>query len=204
MVNLADPNLDDKWADWISQVAGGDESALGSFYDASNRLVFGLVFRVLGDAGAAEEVTLDVYLQVWRQANRFDPTRGRASTWLKVVARSRALDRLRLRPQERSQNESLEAVTETRSETPSPEEIAVVAQQKDQVLQTLNTLSEEHRQPIELAYFGGLSQSEIARKLNRPLGTIKTRIRHGMMELREKLRSREGELRSKQMSRKAG
>lgn len=204
MVNLVDPNLDDKWADWISQVAGGDESALGPFYDASNRLVFGLVFRVLGDAGAAEEVTLDVYLQVWRQANRFDPTRGRASTWLMVIARSRALDRLRVRPQERSQNESLEAVTETRSETPSPEEIAVVAQQKDQVLQTLNTLSEEHRQPIELAYFGGLSQSEIARKLNRPLGTIKTRIRHGMMELREKLRSREGELWSKQMGRKAG
>ena len=201
MVNLADTNLDDKWADWISQMARGDESALGFFYDASNSLVYGLVFRIVGDACATEEVTLDVYLQVWRQANCFDSTRGRAFTWLMVMARSRALDKLRSRAQERSQNESLDAVAETKSETLDPEEIIVVAEQQAEVRQTLNTLSDEQRQPIELVYFGGLTQSEIALKLNQPLGTIKTRIRNGMLKLRETLQSREAEWRSKPMRR---
>lgn len=78
--SLQPQSSDDTWVDWVSQVAQGDESALAHLYDASSRLVYGLALRILGEAGAAEEVTLDVYLQVWRQANRFDPARGRVST----------------------------------------------------------------------------------------------------------------------------
>jgi RNA polymerase sigma-70 factor, ECF subfamily len=203
MLSLADRSSDDRWEGWISQIARGDESALASFYDATRRLVYGLAFRILGDTGAAQEVTFDVYLQVWRQANLFDSTRGRVSAWLLVMARSRALDKLRVRPQESSQHETLETLAEVRSDAPGPEESAVIAQLLAHVRLTLQTLSEEQREAIELAYFSGLSQNEIALHLNQPLGTIKTRIRNGMIRLRRQMQSREGEWRSKQMSRTA-
>ena len=183
----------DTWVDWISQIVQEDESALARLYDASSPLVYGLALRILGDAGAAEEVTLDVYLQVWKQANRFDPVRGRVSTWLMTMARSRAIDKLRGKAQELSQAETLEAVAETRSENPDPEQSAAVAQQQAEVRKALSTLSEEQRHAIELAFFNGFSQNEIAMKLNEPLGTIKTRIRNGMLKLRELLQPYQGE-----------
>ena len=191
--SLQPQSSDDTWVEWVSQVAQGEESALALLYDASSRLVYGLALRILGEAGAAEEVTLDVYLQVWRQANRFDPARGRVSTWLMNMARSRAIDKLRLKPRELWQSETLEAVAETQSERPGPEQSAAVAQQQAQVRKALGTLSDEQRHAIELAYFSGLSQSEIALKLNEPLGTIKTRIRNGMLKLRELLHPYQGE-----------
>ena len=183
----------DTWVNWVSQIVQEDESALARLYDASSPLVYGLALRILGDAGAAEEVTLDVYLQVWKQANRFDPVRGRVSTWLMTMARSRAIDKLRGKAQELSQAETLEAVAETRSENPDPEQSAAVAQQQAEVRKALSTLSEEQRHAIELAFFNGLSQNEIAMKLNEPLGTIKTRIRNGMLKLRELLQPYQGE-----------
>src|SRR6185503_20449236 len=183
----------DTWVRWVSQIVQEDQSALAQLYDASSPLVYGLALRILGDAGAAEEVTLDVYLQVWKQANRFNPLRGRVSTWLMTMARSRAIDKLRGRAQELSQAESLEAVAETRSENPDREQSAAVAQQQAQVRDALSTLSEDQRRAIELAFFNGLSQNEIALKLNEPLGTIKTRIRNGMLKLRELLQPHQGE-----------
>jgi len=183
----------DAWVHWVSQVVQGDELALAQLYDASSPLVYGLALRILGDSGAAEEVTLDVYLQVWKQANRFDSVRGRVSTWLMTMARSRAIDKLRGRVQELSQGETLDAVAETRSENLDPEQSATVAQQQTQVRKALSTLSDEQRRAIELAFFNGLSQSEIALKLNEPLGTIKTRIRNGMLKLRELLQPYSGE-----------
>jgi RNA polymerase sigma-70 factor, ECF subfamily len=177
----------DTWVHWVSQVVQEDESALAQLYDARSPLVYGLALRILGDAGAAEEVTLDVYLQVWKQANRFDPVRGPVSTWLMTMARSRAIDKLRGKAQELSQAENLEAIAETRSENPDPEQSAAVTQQQARVRKTLSTLGEEQRHAIELAFFNGLSQNEIALKLNEPLGTIKTRIRNGMLKLRELL-----------------
>ena len=184
---------DDRWVSWVSQMAQGDESALTLLYDASNRLVYGLALRILGEAGAAEEVTLDVYLQVWKQANRFDAARGRVSTWLMTMARSRAIDPLRAKPLEAAQSETLEAVAETESDDPDPEESTAVAQQQAQVRRALSILTEEQRRAIELAFFSGLSQSEIALKLNEPLGTVKTRIRNGMQKLRELLQPYQGE-----------
>jgi len=183
----------DAWVHWVGQVVQGDELALAHLYDASSPLVYGLALRILGDAGAAEEVTLDVYLQVWKQANRFDSVRGRVSTWLMTMARSRAIDKLRGRAQELSQGKTLDAVAETQSENLDPEQSATVAQQQAQVRKALSTLSAEQRQAIELAFFNGLSQSEIALKVNEPLGTIKTRIRNGMLKLRELLQPYSGE-----------
>lgn len=191
-LRLSDQTSDDTWVNWIRQVARGDESALSSFYDASSRLVYGLAFKILGDAGAAEEVALDVYLQVWREASRFDSARGRASSWLMAMTRSRAIDKLRVRLRELSHSGTLEAVAETRSERTDPEESALITQLQAHVRRALNTLGDAQRQAIELAYFGGLPQSEIALKLNEPLGTIKTRIRNGMLKVREQLQSYEG------------
>jgi RNA polymerase sigma-70 factor (ECF subfamily) len=191
-LRLSDQTSDDTWVNWIRQVARGDESALSSFYDASSRLVYGLAFRILGDAGAAEEVALDVYLQVWREASRFDSARGRASSWLMAMTRSRAIDKLRVRLRELSHSGTLEALAETRSERTDPEESALITQLQAHVRRALNTLSDAQRQAIELAYFAGLPQSEIALKLNEPLGTIKTRIRNGMLKVREQLQSYEG------------
>lgn len=202
MLTLVDQSLNDRWVDWISQVARGDEYALASFYEASSRLVYGLAFRLLGDASAAQEVTLDVYMQVWRRAKRFDSARGRVYTWLMVMARSRAIDRLRVSPRDPAQIDSLEAAAETRSETPGPEESAVTSQLLAYVRLNLKTLSEEQRQAIELAYFSGLSQNEIALQLNQPIGTIKTRIRHGILKLQRQLQSREEEWQLKRMRRK--
>ena len=191
--SLQTRSSDDSWVTWVRQVAQGDESALALLYDASSRLVYGLALRILGEAGAAEEVTLDVYLQVWRQADRFDPARGRVSTWLMTMARGRAIDKRRAKPQELSESETLEAVAETQSEIPGPELSAALAQQQAQVRKALDTLSNEQRHAIELAFFSGLSQSEIALKLKEPLGTIKTRIRNGMLKLRELLHPYQGE-----------
>jgi RNA polymerase sigma-70 factor (ECF subfamily) len=183
----------DTWVHWVSQIVQEDESALAHLYDASSPLVYGLALRILGDAGAAEEVTLDVYLQVWKQANRFNPLRGRVSTWLMTMARSGAIDKLRGRAQERSQADTLEAVPETQSESLDPEQSAAVAQQQAQVRKALSALSEDQRRAIELAFFNGLSQNEIALRLKEPLGTIKTRIRNGMLRLRDLLQPRQGE-----------
>ena len=191
--SLQPRSSNDTWVHWVGQVAQEDESALAQLYDASSPLVYGLALRILGDAGAAEEVTLDVYLQVWKQANRFDPVRGRVSTWLMTMARSRAIDKLRGKAQELSQAETLDAVAETPSENPDPEQSTAVAQQQARVRKALNTLSEEQRHAIELAFFSGFSQNEIAMKLNEPLGTIKTRIRNGMLKLRELLQPYQGE-----------
>jgi RNA polymerase sigma-70 factor (ECF subfamily) len=180
--------------DWIKRVAQGDQTALGTLYDSTSPLVHGLVLRIVGDSGLAEDVTLDVYMQVWQQAKRYDPERGSAMAWLMTLARSRAIDRLRATGQQRSTSEPMEMLTEVRSTAPDPEESAQLSQQRSRVRQALHALNADQRRAIELAFFGGLSQSEIASKLSVPLGTIKTRIRSGMLTLREILQPLEGDV----------
>lgn len=182
------------WAHWIGRIAQGDQAALASLYDATSQLVYGLVLRILGDAGTSEDVTLEVYLQVWRQAERFDPARGRVLSWLMTMARSRAIDRLRVTSQQLARSEPLDVLNEAKSSSPDPEESAQLAQRRARVREALRTLGPEQRRAIELAFFGGLSQNEIALKLNEPLGTVKTRIRSGMLKLREVLQPYEGGL----------
>lgn len=171
----------------IRRMAEGDQAALAEFYDTTSRLIYGLTLRVLGDVSTAEEVLLDVYAQVWRQAGSYDGTRGAPLAWLTTIGRTRAIDRLRSGWQDRSRKESLETLTEAVSEGASPEDTSVDAERQRFVRQALAALSPEQRQVIELAYYSGLSHSEIAAKLNQPLGTVKTRTRLGMMKLREAL-----------------
>ena len=171
----------------VQQIATGDQSALAKLYDNTNRLVYGLVLRVLGDMSSAEEVLLDVYTQVWRQAANYDASRGAPLAWLTTIARSRAIDRLRSGWQDQRRKESLDVLGAAPADGDNPEEMTVASERQRFVREALNTLSPEQREVIELAYYSGLSHSEIAAKLNQPLGTVKTRTRLGMMKLREAL-----------------
>lgn len=171
----------------VEQVAQGEQAALATLYDTTNRLVYGLILRVLGEASAAEEVLLDVYTQVWRQAANYDTQRGSPLAWLTTIARSRAIDRLRSGWQTQQRQESLDVVTDRETVAANPEELTVLSERQRFVRQALEQLSPEQREVIELAYYSGLSHSEIAAKLGQPLGTVKTRTRLGMMKLRDAL-----------------
>lgn len=171
----------------IKLVAAGDQSALTSFYDATNRLVYGLLLRVLGDRSAADEVLLDVFMQVWRQAARYDEQRGTPLSWLMTIARSRAIDRLRSGRQEQLHSEPLEAADRQPALAASPTDATVAFETQRLVRLALDSLPLEQREVIELAYYLGMSHCEIAARLGQPLGTIKTRTRLGMMKLREQL-----------------
>jgi RNA polymerase sigma-70 factor (ECF subfamily) len=165
----------------------GDESALSQLYDETSRLIFGLTLRILGDAATAEEVLLDVYCQVWRQAASYSSERGAPLAWLMTIARSRAIDRLRAGRQDQQRKEPLDSVGNHPAASENPEEAGVISERRVLVRSALAALAPEQREVIELAYYAGLSHSEIAAKLGQPLGTVKTRTRLGMIRLREKL-----------------
>ena len=171
----------------VESVAAGDQSALAALYDATNRFIYSLILRVLGDMGSAEEVLIDVYTQLWRQAANYDANRGAPLAWMATIARSRAIDRLRSSWQDQHRKESLDVLGDAPANAASPEESAAASERQRFVREALNLLTPEQRRVIELAYYSGLSHSEIAEKLNQPLGTVKTRTRLGMMKLREAL-----------------
>ncbi|MDR4460822.1 MAG: sigma-70 family RNA polymerase sigma factor [Nitrospirales bacterium] len=179
-------------ADWelielIGRIAQGDETALGTLYDKTGSHVYGLALRVLGDTTMAEEVTMDVYLQVWRQAGQFDQSRGNPMVWLAVLTRSRGIDRLRVGKKDREAREPLREVVEKPSPESDPEQSSFYLEQCRIVQQALASLPPEQREVIELAYFGGRSQNEIAIQIGEPLGTVKTRTRLSMIKLRSVL-----------------
>jgi len=176
-----------EWGKLIAQTAQGDQGALAALYDRTSPQVFGLVLKILDNREAAEEVTLDVYTQVWRQAHTYDEIRGTPGGWLMTLARTRAIDRFRAGAAERGRIESLDAVEFFASDGETPEQDLAGQERRRYVQQALKMLTAEQRQAISLAYFYGLSQSEIADKLQLPLGTIKTRMRLGMIKLREAL-----------------
>jgi RNA polymerase sigma-70 factor, ECF subfamily len=172
----------------IARVAGGDHDALTEVYDATNRLVYGLLLRILGNAATAEEVLSDVYVQAWRQASRYDERRGGPRAWLVMMARSRALDRLRADgPATRREASLEEAPSAASASAGDAERSAAQHELRRIVCAALDFLPPDQREVIELAFYSGLTHTELAARLNQPLGTIKTRLRRGMMRLREAL-----------------
>jgi RNA polymerase sigma-70 factor, ECF subfamily len=161
----------------LTRLAAGDQHALAEFYDIYAPLVNGLALRIVRDTADAEDVVQEVFVQVWRQASRYDPKRGSPEAWLCTMARTRALDRLRRRS---SRREDVEESAPATSAAPRNEERLAVRE-------ALLGLSADQRRALELAYFEGLTQTEIAFRLGEPLGTVKTRIRTAMMRLRERL-----------------
>lgn len=169
----------------LKSIVARDETALAQLYDGYRVILFGLLMRILNNREEAEDVLQEVFLQVWRRAADFDENRGRPFTWLVTLTRSRGIDRLRtLAARERvataGAKEESEAVSDAASDV-------FRSEQRDLVTSALAQLPDEQKRALMLAYFDGLTQSEIATRLGAPLGTIKTRMRTGMMKLRELL-----------------
>ena len=171
----------------ISQIVNQDQQAMATLYDSTSRIVYGLLLRIINDPATAEEVLLDVYTQVWRQASRYDGTRGGPMAWITTIARSRAIDRLRADKQDLQREEELETAGSFAA-SESVEDDVANSELRRIVRKAMEILTPEQREVIELAYYGGMSQSEIALRLNQPLGTVKTRTRIGMMKLRDQLK----------------
>jgi RNA polymerase sigma-70 factor (ECF subfamily) len=179
--------ISQRWAECLRQTGAGDTKAFGQFYDQTCRLVYGLARRILCNHADAEEVTSEVYSYVWRSAATFDESRGSALAWLMVLTRSRALDRARSRTQALKRHQSVDAAAGLPAPGASVETGAWLSQRSLLVRRALGELPREQRDLLELAYFDGLSHSELAERCGLPLGTVKTRIRAGMIRLRELL-----------------
>ena len=169
----------------LKAIAAKDEAALAQLYDRYRSILFGLLMRILNNREEAEDVLQEVFLQVWRKAADFDESRGRPFTWLVTLGRSRGIDRLRtLAARERVAEAGAREVADEISDAAAD---AVRSEQRGLVSDALAKLPDEQKRPIMLAYFDGLTQSEIATRLGAPLGTVKTRMRTGMLRLRELL-----------------
>ena len=167
------------------RVAAGDQQAFGELYDAVASRVFGAVLRLVIDRSQAEEVTQEVFLEIWQSAGVFDPNRGRAIGWIMTLAKRRAIDRIR--SAQAAQDRDLRVgIREYRVED-DVADAAEIAVESERVAVALERLPDAQRQAIALAYDGGLTHTEIAQLLSVPIGTVKTRLRDGMIRLRHEL-----------------
>ena len=176
-------------------IRDGSASALEALYDRHSGAVLGLCTRVLRDHGEAEETLVDVFHQIWKRAERFDPARATPLAYLMAIARSRAIDRLRMRQRRsrlmvaRGDESPLDALPMEPIPATSGLHAALARELRERVQRALARLRVEQRHAVELSFFEGLSHREIAERLDIPLGTIKTRIRQGLIRLRDLMRS---------------
>jgi RNA polymerase sigma-70 factor (ECF subfamily) len=175
----------------LGRIAAGDQEAFARFFDLHSPVVLGNLLRILGGRGEAEEVLQEVFLQIWQQAGRYEAGRSSPRGWLLMVARSRALDRLRRREaRTRREEEAAAEATYPRLVTPLGTDRLEKSELRDRIGAALNLLSPEQRTCIELAFFEGLTHTQIAERLAAPLGTIKSRILLGMNKLRQAISDR--------------
>jgi RNA polymerase sigma factor (sigma-70 family) len=169
----------------VELVARGQESALAELYDRHGRVAYGLSYRVLRDEALAEDAVQEGFLSLWRTAASFVPERSKASTWILTLVHRRAVDIVRR--EERRRTDPLESVVDERQASGSVEDSAMLRLERERVQDALRKLPDAQREAIELAYYGGFTQSELADRLGEPLGTIKSRMFAGLTRLRELL-----------------
>ncbi len=189
----ASPESAREHGELMQALARRDKAALGRLYDLLSRPLYSLALRITRDAAEAQDIVQDVFLQLWHRAADYTPSRGSVFTWAATLTRNRAIDRIRMRKRRTEivqasaadiQDEALGTREDTTADAVGAREEAAV------VRAALGRLAPEQRAAIELAFFGGLTQQEIAARLNEPLGTIKARIRRGLLKLRDTLSSR--------------
>src|SRR5437899_2316824 len=183
-----DPRVEKEDREWIQRMAEKDAAALDAFYTRYNRIAFSLVLRIVGNREDAEDVLTDVFWQVWQQSPRYDSSRGKPIAWLLTIARTRAIDCIRSTNRKQTKTDELEANTIPAATPPEPDSF-VLADTRSAVQEALRTLPEQQRIALEMAYFQGMSHTEIAEALGHPLGTVKDRIRNGMMHLKKRLKA---------------
>ncbi|GAA2067821.1 MULTISPECIES: ECF RNA polymerase sigma factor SigK [Leifsonia] len=172
--------------DLLVRTATGDQEAFSRFYDLTAARVLGLIRRLLIDAAQSEEVAQEVFLEAWQSAPRFDPNKGRAQTWIMTMAHRRAVDRIRASQASRDRDTAV-GIRDLPTAYDQVAETVEVRVEHERVEVAMAKLSEPQRRAVTLAYYGGLSQSEVAAELGIPLGTAKTRLRDAMIRLREEL-----------------
>jgi RNA polymerase sigma-70 factor (ECF subfamily) len=178
--------LEAEWVSLVRSVAAGNQGALHSLYERAHRPVFTLIVRIMANRETAEELTLDVFHDVWRRAAQYDPAGGTVLGWIMNQARSRAIDRLRFdRRKKRIYPEGADPLAAT--EAADPHDIAMYKERNKAVRCALSVLTPQERDTIETAFFSELTYAEVAVRLNQPLGTVKTRIRTGLHKLRQAL-----------------
>jgi RNA polymerase sigma-70 factor (ECF subfamily) len=174
------------WVDLVRSIAAGHQGALRTLYDRTHRIVYTLAVRLTNNRQTAEEVTVDVFHDVWRRAATYDPAGGPVVGWIMNQARSRAIDRVRFDQRKRRVNPSAENPVAP-PDSHDPLEAADVRQQGRRLRDAVSTLSAEERRTIEAAFFAELSYPEVAARFAQPLGTVKTRVRSGLAKLRAAL-----------------
>ena len=176
--------------DLLTACADGDEQALGSLYDRYGKVAYGLALRVLRDSALAEDAVQEAFLAVWRQAATFDRSRGRASSWILTLVHRRAVDLVRRQARFNALPDQLEVMGPPALVAESADDDVELREAQREVRAALATLSRAEREVLELAYWGGLTQSEIATALDIPPGTVKSRTFSALARLRETLRER--------------
>ena len=180
------PTSEQEWVRLVRSIATGDQLALHSIYEQTHRIVFTLIARITNNRETAEELTIDVFHDVWRRASTYDPANGSVIGWIMNQARSRAIDRLRFEQRKKRVNNY--ADTPLTTPPPNDPQQACQLEEQSQLLRNaLEVLKPEERQVIETAFFSEMTYEQVAAKLNQPLGTVKTRIRSGLCKLRQSL-----------------
>lgn len=178
------------WVALVQSIAAGDQLALHALYERANHIVFTLVMRLTANRETAEELTIDVFHDVWRHASRYDAANGTVIAWIMNQARSRAIDRLRFESrQKRSDGGGGQPLAEA---TADPHDVIALREQAESLRAALTALTPQERQAIETTFFAGLTYAEAAVRLNQPLGTVKTRIRSALQKLRHTLTAEAG------------
>jgi RNA polymerase sigma-70 factor (ECF subfamily) len=172
--------------DLLGLVAEGNQNAFGQLYDQLSSRVLGLVRRLLKDHAQSEEVTQEIFLEVWQNAQRYDPSKGSATTWILTMAHRRAVDRIRSSQSTRDRDTKI-GLRDMETAYDSVSESVEITVEHERVGKALQRLTELQRQAVTLAYYGGYSHSEVAEMLKVPIGTVKTRLRDGMIRLRDEL-----------------
>ena len=181
-----DPEPEQEWATLVRAIAGGDQLALHALYERAHRIVFTLMLRITANRETAEELTIDVFHDVWRRAPNFDAANRTVLGWIMNQARSRAIDRLRFESRKKRSDGGgdMQPLAEVAAD---PRDVLELREQEASLRAALATLTSDERRAIETTFFAGLTHAEAAVQLNQPLGTVKTRIRSGLHKLRRAL-----------------